>query len=67
MVQSSYDSPDLVMVYRDDHDGKFVTPQGFELVGTSPLYCDFVIMPSSEVCCVSEFIRYIFLFEKVKF
>lgn len=32
VVQSSYDSPDLVMVYRDDHDGKFVTPQGFELV-----------------------------------
>ena len=29
---SSYDSPDLVMVYHDDHDGKFAPPEGFDLV-----------------------------------
>ncbi|KAG0568137.1 hypothetical protein KC19_7G189300 [Ceratodon purpureus] len=32
VMLSSYDSPDLVMVYHDDHDGKFAPPEGFDLV-----------------------------------
>jgi hypothetical protein len=37
IVQTSYSPPDLAMVYHDDHDGRFTPPEGFDLVGKSPL------------------------------
>lgn len=32
VVQTSYSSPELAMVYHDGHDGKFAAPEGFDLV-----------------------------------
>lgn len=37
VVQCSYDPPDSVMVYRDERDGKFMLPDGFDLVRISTL------------------------------
>ena len=34
ILHSSYDPPDLVMVYHDDHDRKFSPPEGFDLVNS---------------------------------
>ncbi|KAL3679175.1 hypothetical protein R1sor_022131 [Riccia sorocarpa] len=32
VVQRCYDPPDSAMVYKDEHDGKFAMPDGFDLV-----------------------------------
>ncbi|CAM6102066.1 unnamed protein product [Calypogeia fissa] len=32
VVQRSYDPPESVMVYRDERDGKFILPDGFDLI-----------------------------------
>lgn len=34
VVHSSYDPPEFAMVYRDENDGRFAPPEGFDLVGT---------------------------------
>lgn len=34
VVHFCYDPPEFAMVYRDDNDGRFAPPEGFDLVGT---------------------------------
>lgn len=34
VVHSCYDPPEFAMVYRDDSDGRFAPPEGFDLVDT---------------------------------